>query len=236
MKLRVLHAPDGLEDLGPWEVRPDPVAFSAAAAEPPPLVFRFDLPGGAGNAERALDLTSTWLARTREHLETVPGRIEDALRRAHGPVSYATTSMAPADAWLTSQLATEAVDYSIGDKVKRALRGLLDVATRLAWVETIVKDQETLEDRFVARSRIGLSGDLDMVVRTVHSAKNLDIHCRAVAAARETKDAWLRILTMVTNVARQLAKFATNPAAAVAALPTAWAYIKRIVAEVKALM
>lgn len=229
MKLRVLHAPDGLEDLGPWQARPDPVVFGPPIGPPPPMVFRFDLPGGPGNADRALDLTAGWLARARGNLETVPARVEGALRRAHGVVAFDATGLAPADAWLASQLTSEAVSFGVGDQVKRALQGILDVATRLAWVET------RIEGALVARTRIGISGDIDLVSRALVTEADLDTHCRAVTTARETKGAWIRILTMVTNLARQLAKFASSPAAAIAALPTAWAYIKRIVAEVKAL-
>lgn len=228
MNLRVLHAPPGLEDLGPWQARPDAVSFSTPGGAPTPLVFRVDLPGGEATGE-ALSRMEGWVAQTHAGLDGVPRRVEAALERAHGAVAFDVTGLTPADAWLTGQLATGAVDYGMGEKVKRALRGILDVATRLAWIET------RIEGEFLARTRIGLSGDIDLVTRPLITPADLNTHCRAVAASRESKDAWLRILTLVTNVARQLAKFATNPAAAVAALPRAWAYIKRIIAEVRAL-
>lgn len=227
--LRVVNAPIGLEDLGPWRARPVAVSFGPETT-PNPTIFRLDLPGGIGAADGALDVLDGWAGATLARLDTIPDRLNAALAQVGAGVSFDATAMAPADAWLMSRLRDPAaVAFGVGDTVKTALRAIIDMATKLAWVET------RIDGALLARTRISIGGDIDTVAKTLITPADLQIHLRSVAAARASKNAWMRIMAMVTNVARALAKFASNPVAGVMALPQAWQYIRRILAEAKLL-
>ena len=229
LALRVVHAPIGLEDLGPWRAQPAAVSFGPDA-EPEPTIFRLDLPGGIGEADAALDLVDEWAGATLDRLDTVPQRLDATLACASAPVSFDVPRMPPADAWLMSRLRDPAaVAFGMGDTVKRALGAIVEMATRLAWVETRV------DGELLARTRLSIGGDIDTVAKTLITPVDMQVHLRSVAAARASKNAWMRIMAMVTNVARALAKFWANPVAGVMALPQAWQYIRRILAEAKLL-
>ena len=242
--LRVLHAPSGLDDWGPWQARSAAVAFDASAAREPaapepaapepaapePTIFRLDLPGGLGAADAALDAVDGWANATLVRLATTPERLDATHRRARSMAAFDVDRLPPADAWLSAQLrGSAAVDYGIGDTVKRALNAIVEMATRLAWVETRV------DGELLARSRISIGGDLDTLAKALITPADLQLHLRSVKAARASKNAWMRIMAMVMNVARALAKFAVNPVAGVMALPQAWQYIRRILDEAKLL-
>lgn len=223
--LRVVNAPLGLEDLGPWRARPVAVSFGPETT-PNPTIFRLDLPGGVGAADGALDVLDGWAGATLARLDTIPERLNAALAQIGAGVSFDATGMAPADAWLMSRMGDPAaVAFAMGDTVKAALGAIVEMATRLAWVET------RIDGALLARTRISIGGDIDTVAKILITPADLHIHLRSVAAARASKDAWMRIMAMVTTVARALAKFARNPVAGVMALPQAWQYIRRILAE-----
>jgi hypothetical protein len=59
--LRVVQAPLGLENFGPWTAQPVAVSFSTDA--PPPMTFRFDLPANRLDAQAELDAAGAWATR-----------------------------------------------------------------------------------------------------------------------------------------------------------------------------
>lgn len=226
--LSVLNAPRGLGNLGPWRARPAAVSFATDGGREP-TIFRMDLPAGVGAAEAALDTADGWAGATLTRLDTVPERLDAALAHVRAGISFDANPQ-PADAWLMSSLRDPAaVAFGVSDRVKQALGAIVDMATRLAWVET------RIDSVLLARTRISIGGDIDTVAKALITGADMQIHLRSVAAARAAKSAWMRIMAMVTNVARALAKFVISPVAGVLALPQAWQYIQRILAEAKLL-
>lgn len=226
--LRVVQAPAGLEDFGPWRAHPAPVAFSAAEA--PPMVFRFDLPTDRMQAHAELDAADHWAQHTQRCLDALPDHTQALLQRLEQPVAFDVGRLPPADAWLSQQmLDPAAVDFGVREKIEQGLQAILAVMTRLAQVDTHIEGQ------LIARTRLSIGGDIETITRTLVTPADMALHTQAVATARASKNAWMRLITAVINVARALMQFAINPVAGVIALPRAWRYIKRILAEARLL-
>lgn len=106
------------------------------------------------------------------------------------------------------------------DRVADLARGRARIATHI-------------EGALVAHSVTTLSGDTELWLASRLSLGEARLHARSVAIAVRTRNAWLRILTLLARAASRLVALGL-PAGGVAALPVLWRFVRDVLAEIRA--
>ncbi len=202
--------PDRLDQLL-RQTSPDPggaVSFSVASAS------------GVALPDAERDLLQSCFCAPPAHVRSVcapPAHVRSvcappARRAAQSEVSFA---------------ATPTLDLGRArDELERALRRLAAMLIHLAQVETLARG------RLVGRTAVGWSGRTRTVVAAGLTPKKRDLHRRNVSLAVASRLALLRTLVTVQQIAAKLSMLSvTGGISAVAALPMAWRYVRKILAE-----
>lgn len=239
-----------------WQTAPPPVgadlSFAAGATSEAPL-WRLDLGEDLEDARPRLARLENQIRQAQEHLGGIPDRLDRHLRRAApeagGEVSFSASTVSgvtlpePERDLLQSCFCASSARSSgqsevsfaaapsldLGrarDELERALKRLAGMLVHMAWVETLARG------RLVGRTTVGWSGRTRAAVAAGLTLKAGDLHQRNVSLAVASRLALLRTVVTVQQVATQLSLLSvTGGISATAALPMAWRYVQRFLAE-----
>jgi hypothetical protein len=104
---------------------------------------------------------------------------------------------------------------------------LVHVVAREAWVET------RIEGQLLGQTAVGWTGDLDTVWGGSPGPAQLALHRRALALALASRQTLLRTFVVAARGAVTLSVLLTAPGGALLALPAAWKFVDRVVAELE---
>ena len=234
---------------GLWTRRAPAVSFEAGAAavdETP--VWRVNLSGDPRASEQSFRQAEAQMAAAQRALASVPGRLDEFVRRSagrgEGQVSFAVGEVGTPEAELTSLLgeyrALESGQVSFGvreeasqawDQANAQFKELMNSINRevlhFAWVETCVDGDP------IARTTVGWGGDS----QTLYSADISDVqvgqHSQTLHLASASRSLKLRMFTTIATGAAKLTALLASGSGAVLALPLAYQYVSKILAQVK---
>jgi hypothetical protein len=200
--------------LGIWRVAPPApgVAFAAAGSanlEAP--LWRIDLPADPRRAAGRLAAGHARLRAASDLLADVTARLDAALDREGAAVTFTAQTPAPG-----ASAGAELVGW------ERLMSG----CRPSAWVETQIQGEP------VARSLLGLGGGVGTVCRPGLGPGQARLHRDGVRLVVESRAALLRVVACVTRGAVAISVRLALPGGAVLALPVAWRFVRRVLAEV----
>jgi hypothetical protein len=204
----------GADLLGVWRVGPPApgVAFTAPAPSAPEVpLWRIDLPADPGRAAGRLEAGHARLRTASERLAGAAARLDAALDRSGPDVAFTADQPiagSPAAAELTGW------------------RRLVHGCRPSAWVETRIQGEP------VAGSLLGLGGDVRTVCRVGLGPGHARLHGDGVRLVVDSRAAFLRVVACVTRGAVAISVRLALPGGAVLALPVAWRFVQRVLAEV----
>lgn len=146
-----------------------------------------------------------------ELLETMSVLRQAPLGQSAGPVSFGSDD----SGW-----------RAMAEKARTALSGIERMATYPTWVETRVFGQ------LVARTGVTWLGDTENLATPNLQPALIELHRRAVATSLQTRNAWTRLLVTVVHGSARIAA-TIGPGGSIKALPIAWSFTRRVLAEVK---
>ena len=111
-------------------------------------------------------------------------------------------------------------------KAEEALQRIWRFVMYQAWVET------SIHGVLRAHSTMGLWGNSEIIALPGLPDAIIALHTRAVALAVRSRDAWTRLLSTVLQGAAQITNAVATPVGAVAALPMAWRFVRRVLADI----
>ena len=114
---------------------------------------------------------------------------------------------------------------SLAEGARSAIDRVTRVATYPSWVETRVAG------RLVARSAVSWTGDTENLASRRLSPELIAVHTRSVSISLRTRNAWSRLLITVVHGSTKLAAV-TGTSGALMAVPMAWKFVRRIIADV----
>lgn len=121
-------------------------------------------------------------------------------------------------------------DWSaMASKAEAALEGIWRLVRYPSWVET------RRGSVLLARTAVSWSGDTRSLTTPLLTPAVMRIHARSVSLAVRSRNAWARLLLTLMSGSARLASMAATPAGAAMALPMAWRFIRRVLAETQAL-
>jgi len=200
--------------LGVWRVGPPApsVAFTASRSTTPELpVWRIDLPADPGRAAGRLEAGHARLRAASDRLADAATQLDAVLDRADAGVAFTAEPPIPgtaADAELAGW--------------QRLTRG----CRPSAWVETRIQGEP------VAGSLLGLGGNVRTVCRPGLGPRGVGLHRDGVRLVVGSRAAFLRVVACVTRGAVAISVRLALPGGPVLALPVAWRFVQRVLAEV----
>lgn len=114
-------------------------------------------------------------------------------------------------------------------EVEAALESMWRLVRYPTWVET------RRGGVLLARSAMSWSGDTRSLATPLLTPSMVAIHARSVAQSVRSRNAWARLLLTLMSGSARLASMAATPAGAAMALPMAWRFLRRVLAETQAL-
>jgi hypothetical protein len=203
--------------LGTWRVGPPApgVAFAAAGSanlEAP--LWRIDLPTDPGRAAGRLEAGHARVRAASDQLADVPALLDAALDRDGAGVAFTAEPPVPG----VSE-ASEAAELVGWERLTSGCRPS-------AWVETRIQGEP------VARSLLGLGGGVHTVCRPGLGRGQARLHGDGVRLVVESRAALLRVVACVTRGAVAISVRLALPGGAVLAIPLAWRFVRRVLAEV----
>jgi hypothetical protein len=243
----------GTDMFGPWNAHPGTVSFDVgtAIAEDTP-VWRVNLPADPAAAEESLRQAEAQLAASRQALDSVPGKLDEFIlrfpRQAGAVASFDVASSrveqdtpeADLLGLMDKYRAIEAgqVSFGVGEEAAAAweqarvqFQALMQSINRevlhFAWVETRV------DGELVARTTVGWSGDSQTLWDGDIPVEQAAQHARTLSLASASRNLKLRMFTTITTGAAKLSLMLATPAGAVMALPMAYQYVMKVLAQVK---
>ena len=245
---------------GPGRPEPAGLSFAAPSGRNPGAreagfqpVWRVDLAGTAADAHAALTAGARSVAGTESLIAALPDRLDAALRDIQsgaGNVSFGAPLAGP-EAGLAADLASllppgrgpgvsgsiqfsSAADSPSGlgwsglaARAEDALQSIMRFVLYHAWVETSIRGV------LQVRSAMGISGDTEIVLARNPTPEIADLHMRSVSLAVRSRNAWTRLLTTVVQGTAKIAALSVTPTGLIAALPAAWSFVKRVLADVE---
>jgi hypothetical protein len=200
--------------LGTWRVGPPAPGVAFAAAGPANLeapLWRIELPADPGRAAGRLEAGHARVRAASARLADVPARLDAALDRDGAGVAFTAEPPVP-----EASAAAELVGW------ERLTSG----CRPSAWVETRIQGEP------VARSLLGLGGDVHTVCRPGLGPGQARLHRDGVRLVVESRAALLRVVACVTRGAVAISVRLALPGGAVLAIPLAWRFVRRVLAEV----
>lgn len=241
----------GLEglDMDLWRLRPridqtGPLSFAAGhdrdADEPP--VWSVDIDSlNLTHVHADFDRGDRGVARTRAAVDNILERISNTLDNPE----VDDASQAPdAEAELLQDLSAlrqssegqsaGPVTFGSNDSGWRAMAR--KARTALGSIERMATDPTRVETRvfgqLVARTGVTWTGDTENLATAHLQPALILLHKRAVATSLRTRNAWTRLLVTVVHGSSRIAA-SLGPAGAAMALPMAWSFVRRVLAELK---
>jgi hypothetical protein len=247
---------DVMEDLWSTLPRTEPsmgmeeVSFDVPAGtrvEPPP-VWRLQLPADSARAAANFHAISQGLRAADAALASAETRMADISARAGQDaarpeglsfdVNTAPLPTDPAELNLMRMLreadghesmaSFEAIGEDRGgwrraaEQFQKFLQTVERFVAHYAWVETEV------ENRLLARTIVGWTGDTRTLWPTDLNSEQRLLHMRSLTLALESRVTMQRTLTVVITGAAKLSLMLTTPVGAVMALPAAWKFIEQV--------
>lgn len=215
--------------------------------------WRLDLPADPALAGEQLSRAEAQVAAAEQALETIPAQLDDLVRRARGstagsiafgPIPAAGASdrafsqderellawvaaADPSQVYFSAPGAPTGELVQVGGEIQQAVERLLQLLLHLAWVETQVQGE------LAARTVVGWTGDLGTAWELALTEDLFSLHQRALRLALASRLIMLRTLIVVTQGAVKLSALIAAPGGAFLALPAAWKYVNRVLAELK---
>ena len=215
--------------------------------------WQMELPPDYQEANDLLAQSEAQVSSTQQALEQAPSRlyrlIADLGRHRSGPLSFdlpteAAAALPPAESELLSWLEDaqpEPVSFGLpglpalprkelldaGLQVQQALTGMLQQVLYLAWVET------KIGERILARTVVNWGGDSDSVWNPALLPDEIRLHRRSLGLAVISRLALLRLIMTVTQGAAKISILIAAPGANLLALPAAWKFVNRVLAEIE---
>jgi len=236
--------------LGMWSAAPAApaeVSFDAQAATVDAPVWRVNLPVDAAAASTILTSGRAQVRAAQHALNDAADRLQAFVDSQLGAPSFdipLQASRLDRPEVETLALLNEirsgvpAVSFGLADKIDAGLDkvagefrdfvdGLVRQLAHYAWVETHI------EGRLVCRTAIGWSGDAVNLFQTETDHDILALHQQSLNLAIESRGALIKSLGLVAQGAAKLAALLSVPGGAVLALPAAWKFINRVLAELR---
>jgi len=204
----------GADVLGVWRVGPPApsVAFAAPRSTTPEVpLWRIDLPADPVHATRRLEAGQARLLAASTRLVDATARLDAALDRSRPGMAFTAETPIP------------------GTSAEAELAGwqrLMSGCRPSAWVETRIQGE------LVARSLLGLGGDVRTVCRPGLGPRDAGLHRDGVSLVVASRAAFLRVVACVTRGAVAISVRLALPGGPVLALPVAWRFVQRVLAEV----
>ena len=241
------------EVFGNWQVAPTypsvEVAFDLGESTPEESsLWRLDLPSDPEQAGVQLGAAEAQVSATQAALGDIPGRIDALVAQLRVPgddgVSFDTAGAAvlpEAESellrWLDSTDPVQ-VSFGIGAVTSSAVKEtgaqflqgtdqLLRLLVHFAWVET------QIEGDLLARTVVNWTGDTDTTWGLDLTPEQFDLHQRSLRLALASRTTPLRIFIIVTQSAAKISALVATPGGALLALPAAWKFVNKVLAEVK---
>lgn len=237
-----------------WQVAPSfpsvEVAFDlGGGTQEEASLWQIDLPSDPEAASTQLERSAAQVAATQAALDEVPGRIDALVTQRQapgtGPVAFDTAGtppMAEAESellrWLDSVDPGQPVSFGMQSVTSSEVKGagaqflqgtdqLLRLLVHFAWVETQV------EGDLLARTVVDWTGDSNTAWGQELSAEQFQLHQRSLRLALASRTTLLRIFIIVTQSAAKISALVATPGGALLALPAAWKFVNKVLAEVK---
>jgi hypothetical protein len=237
-----------------WQVAPSypsvEVAFDLGASpDEEASVWQIDLPADPEAAGAQLARSAAQVTATQAALEDIPARIDAMVsqRQALGsdPVAFdmagAATLAEPESEllrWLDSVDPGQPVSFGMESVTSSEVKGagaqflqgadqLLRLLVHFAWVETQV------EGDLLARTVVDWTGDSITTWGEELSPEQFALHKRSLKVALASRTTLLRIFIIVTQSAAKISVLIATPGAALLAIPAAWKFVNKVLAEVK---
>ena len=178
-------------------------------------------------------------------LKEAPARLDEfvgRIRATGGAVSFAAgDDLPPAEGELLNWLdavQTDEVSFGLGipsgalleresQQLQAAMSALLQQALNFAWVET------RREGRLMARTSVNWTGDASTIWGAPVTLAESDLHRRSLALAVVSRASLMRMLVVVAQGATKISVLIATPGGAVLALPAAWKFVNRLLAEIE---
>jgi len=220
--------------LGVWRLGPPApsVAFTASRSTPPEVpLWRIDLPAEPLQAARRLAAGQARLLAASHRLADATARLDAVLDRSRPGVAFTTDTSIPggsAEAELVGWLQRpgEAGAAGPGSALAAFTNRLASYCRPSALVET------QLQGEPVARSLLGLGGNVRTVCRPGLGPRGAGLHRDGVSLVVGSRAALLRVVACVTRGAVAISVRLALPGGPVLALPVAWRFVQRVLAEV----
>ena len=238
--------------LGVWTATPatpgEAVAFDTAAAPATDApVWRANLPADPELAEAELAGGETRLGASHAALTEAQMRLDAFVAaRTAGPAfdvpgTGAEGAAPEAELWLLLQEIEQGrppPSFGLGDtlvgkweQANQQFQAFIEQVSRLVAYYALVETRQA--GRIVGRTAVGWTGDVDTVWPAATQPDQADLHRRTLALALASRDALVRMVALVTSGAVKLSVLLTTPGGAVLALPAAWKFINRVLAELE---
>ena len=242
------------EVFGNWQVAPSypsvEVAFDLGESDSEEAsLWRLDLPSDPQAAGAQLEQSAAQVAATQAALEDIPDRIDALLMQRQaldsGQVAFDMAGAAPLAEpesellrWLDSVDPGQEVSFGLESVTSSEVKGagaqflqgtdqLLRLLVHFAWVET------QIEGDLLARTVVNWTGDSDTTWGEQLTPQQFQLHQRSLRLALASRTTLLRIFIIVTQSAAKISALIATPGGALLALPAAWKFVNKVLAEVK---
>jgi hypothetical protein len=237
-----------------WEARPAPaseaaVSFGDLEAGPPaPMAhWRLDLPAQPAAAWQTLAAGEARARARSAGLDQAPARLEQLLLARQNAQAGAADFAAPSSPAVRSEADFELsrwldeaqgsapegapVSYALepgeaAPSLATSLERWQQLLAYAAWVETRV------EGRLLGQSVVAWTGDLRTAWEVTAAPEQRRWHSRSLRLALASRGAIVRAFIITAQSAVKVATLLALPGGPALALPAAWTYVNRILAEV----
>jgi hypothetical protein len=224
------------------------LAFALEAdADQQASLWQLDLPSDPQAAAVQLHQAEAQVNVTEKALADVTTRIDalvENLRTQEQQVSFGESqaiSTAPAEQELVRWLDTiDPVQVSFGleslptsqiqaasQQFRQVTGNLWRLLVHFAWVET------QLQGDLLARTVVNWTGDMETAWRPQVLPEEHALHLRALKLALASRITLLRLFIIVTQSATKISVLIATPGGAILALPAAWKFVNKVLAEVE---
>lgn len=245
--------------LGLWspapELEPAGVSF-AAPEEPPPVIWRCDLPGDPEEASQKMARAEAGLKASQAALDAGKDRLDALSRVKPGGFAFSLEAFdhelpEPERETLAllslSQAGSMGVSFDIGEQwdsvsfgplqdasgkwnqVTQKLKAFLEQLNRVAGHYAWVETR--IQSQLMACSTVNWVGDLGTVWSEAPQAQFTLMHERSLRLALDSRATMLRTFGVVSAAAIKLSALLATPAGAILALPAAFHFISQVQAE-----
>jgi hypothetical protein len=239
------------EVLGLWAMAPTPAATAVSfgvggesVADVP--IWRANLPAELSAADTQLTSAERNVQAARAALGVAPARLQGFIEARPAGVTFDTSAAerawtAPeAELWeLLGEIreGRPPVSFGLGERLlggwKQAAQQFQLIVDRLRQFSVPHARIETrIQEEWLGQTTVGWMGDMQTAWREAISPEEVGLHQRTLTLALETHVMLLRTFVVATQFAAKLALLVGTPSGVILALPAAWKFINRVIAEI----